>query len=457
MTVIHTWKDLPAAQYSRARALRGAAALVGGALGAALVGCGSEADSGAAQQKPGVATTPVSLQFLTQTLEAFPDVFDTLKKQMPNVTVETSVAGGYPFVEKALALGVAGSPPDFSYANVRFIPALANAGLLHDANSYFKKDKLDLSGVAKPVLEDYTWKGTMPTLPLDMGMGYVRYNKTLIERAGQPDPGKLWQDKKWNWDAFVAMATALSRTPPGEPERTGYVIRTWEGDYLAVVRTFGGEVLNKDRSKYVLEDNAGVAALNAWASLATRYKASPLPDRMPQGGFNAGQLALVASHPGEIVPTRKAIKDASASWRWDVVPHPAPTGKRVVPTLFSNGFHFWKGAKNEATTAEALKRLIGPELTLEWGVRTGRQPARTSLTAEYAKRLDIPTQDPQSYIKLVQELENAVRGLDHSPTYVEWHTILVKEVLLPVGRGEKSAQDAARGAAPQINAVLARK
>jgi hypothetical protein len=117
----------------------------------------------------------------------------------------------------------------------------------------------------------------------------------------------------------------------------------------------------------------------------------------------------------------------------------------------------WKGTRSEATTAEVLKRLIGNELMMEWGVRTGRQPARTSLTAEYARRLEIPQQDPQSYIKLVQELEGAVRGLDHSPTYAEWHAIVVDEVLKPVGKGERSAQDAARGAAPTVNAILARK
>ena len=441
-----------ARRVSRASVLRRAAA-GGGALLLAACGLGGPP---AQEQGPAAATGPVTLQFLTQTLEEFPAVFELLKQKMPQVSVEIAHAAGFAFVEKAKTMGAAGTPPDFSFANVRFIPALTDAGLLHDANSYYKKEKLDLAGVPKGIVDDYTWKGQLTTLPMDIGLGYIRYNKTLIERAGQPDPGQLWQEKRWTWDAFVSLASAMGRSAASEAERVGYVLRTWEGDYLTVVRTHGGELLNRDRTKLALEDNAGVTALTEWAALATRHRAANPPDVNPQGGFNAGQLAMVASHPGEIQPLRKALKDAGAQWRWDVVPHPAPVGKRAVPTLFSNGFSLWKNAGREAVTGEALKRLVGNELMLEWGVRTGRQPARTSLTPEYGKRLEIPAQDPQGYIKLVQELENAVRGLDHSPSYAEWHQVVVDEILKPVGKGERSAQDATRNAAPAINAILAR-
>jgi hypothetical protein len=68
----------------------------------------------------------------------------------------------------------------------------------------------------------------------------------------------------------------------------------------------------------------------------------------------AGLLAMYSSHPGNIRPIQKYVKDNGAQWSWDVVPHPATTGKRPVPVLFTNGLYLWKGIKNEGPATEAL-------------------------------------------------------------------------------------------------------
>jgi ABC-type glycerol-3-phosphate transport system substrate-binding protein len=395
---------------------------------------------------------------LSQVEEAFPHLLQLVNQRFPHVTVELTLAtSGFEFVEKALALGAAATPPDFSYANARFVPAMVEANLLQDVNSIVTRERIDLAGVAKPVLEDLSWKGMLASLPLDIGHAFIQANLALFQGAGRPDPVQLWQDNRWHWDTFVEAAIAMARVPAGEQEYVPYVLRTWEGDYLSIIRSLGGDVLNKDRTRFVLDDSAGVAALTQWAELATRYRVSPLPDREPPGGFNAGRVAMYAGHPGVIKPVRKALGDASATWRWDIVPHPAPAGKQPVPTLFSNGFHLWRGTKHAATTVEVTKLLVSSEMMLEWGGQTGREPARTPLVPEYARRLDIPAQDPRSYVKVSQALADKVRGLPLTPQYVEWHKILVDEVLRPVAAGEKGAQDALHAAGPAINAILTRK
>jgi multiple sugar transport system substrate-binding protein len=354
-------------------------------------------------------------------------------------------------------MGAAGTPPDFTYSVTRNGPAVITAGLTQDMNTVVKREKIDLAGIAKPVLDDFLWEGKMMALPYDPGYAYLQYNKTLFEKAGHPDPGKLWADKKWDWDAFVAAGVALSRTPPGEPERAGFVIRTWEGDYLSIIRTHGGDLLNQQRTKLALDDGPSVAALTKWAELATRQRASAPPNQMPQGGFRGQHLAMVSSHPGEIVANQKFTKESGTQWVWDVVPHPAPAGKKPVPVLFTNGLYLWKGIKNEAAAIDVLKELMSPASMLRYGAVSGRDPARATLIAEHAKNLGIPGQDPKSYVKLHQELTPLVRGLPHTVNYVEWHTVVQSEILTPVGRGEKSPQDAARAAASAVNAILARR
>jgi ABC-type glycerol-3-phosphate transport system substrate-binding protein len=378
-------------------------------------------------------------------------------QQNPTVTFDvTGPPAGQQMVDKALAMGAAGTPPDFSYSVTRNGPTLLQNGLTQDLANLVKREKIDLKDVAKPVLENFDWKGKTLALPYDPGYAFIEYNKSLCEQAGVPDLGTQWTNKRWDWNAFVQAGIALSRTPQGEQQRYGFMLQTWEGDYVSILRTLGGDLLNKDRTKLALDDGASLAALTTWGELVTKQKAAVAPGAGPTNGFNSGQLGMYSSHPGNIRPIQKFVKDNGAQWSWDVVPHAAPPGKRPVPVLFTNGLYLWKGIKNEAPTVEVLKFLMTDDSMLRYGSLTGRDPARTSLITEQMKNLGIPQNDPKSYLKYYQEVTNDVRGLPWTVAYVEWHTIVQNDILMPIARGEKSAQEAVSAAAPQVNAILAR-
>jgi multiple sugar transport system substrate-binding protein len=440
--------------FTRKRLLGIAAA--GGALFAASCGAGGTA-------APSGSKAPVRLQMYNQTgsQQAVTEWTETLavaQQKLPHVTFDVGgPTGSEQFVEKATAMGAAGTPPDLTYSVTRNGPAVFTGGMTHDMNTVVKREKIDLAGVAKNVLDDFNWKGALLALPYDTGFAYIRYNKTLFDKAGVKDPGALWTEKKWDWDAFVAAGTALSRPVMGGPQTAGFSIRTWEGDYLSIVRTWGGDLLNADRTKLALDEGPSVAALEKWAELATRHKASMAPNATPQGGFHGQLLAMISGHPGEIVATQKFTADSGTQWTWDIVPHPLVPGKKRVPVLFTNGLYLWKNTRNEATSVEVLKALMGQEAMLRYGAVSGRDPAKAPLIPDHAKNLGIPQQDPKSYLKMHQELTSEVRGLPHTVNYVEWHTLVQQEILTPVGRGEKSPQDAARAAAPAINAILTRR
>jgi multiple sugar transport system substrate-binding protein len=432
----------------------GAAALALGACGAAGSGDGAPA---------GVARQPVRLQMFNQSgaqqdNDDWSNMLKPFTDQHPTVTFEVGgPPSGTQMVDKALAMGAAGTPPDVSYSVTRNGPTLFEGGLTQDVGPVVRREKLDLKDVAKPVLENFDWKGKMLALPYDPGYAFVEYNRSLFEQAGATDPGRLWADKKWDWNSFVQSGVALSRSPSPDQQRFGFLVQNWEGDYVSILRTLGGDLLNKDRTKLALGDGPSLAALTQWAELVTKQKVSPAFGQGPQGGFNSGALAMYSSHPGNIRPIQKFVKDNGAQWVWDVVPHPAPAGKRPVPVLFTNGLYLWKGIKEEGTAVEALKFLMTDESMLRYGGLTGRDPARTTLIQQHAKNLGIPENDPKSYIKLYQELTGDVRGLPWTVSYVEWHTIVQQQILAPLVRGEASAQEAVSAVAPQVNAILERR
>jgi ABC-type glycerol-3-phosphate transport system substrate-binding protein len=409
-----------------------------------------------------VAAEPVRLQMYNHSgdqasIDQWRQVVAPFTQRHPNVTIEIGGPPGGPntLLDSALKMGAAGTPPDFTYSVTRNGPTLFTSGLTQDVAPVVKRERIDLKDVPKAMIENMEWQGKLMALPYDLGYSYVQYNKLLFDRAGIPDPGTLWRQKKWDWDAFVNSVAAFSRQPFADGGEAGFWIRTVEADYLSIIRSLGGDTLSKDRARFVLGESAGLAALAKWGELATRYRAAP-PDKGPPGDFDGGKLAMMSSNPATITRTQRAAQAGGQPWRWDVVPHPAPAGKKPIPILFTNGLYLWKGTTNESTTVEVLKFMMQDERLLAYGKLTGRDPARTMLQAEHVKNLGIPQNDPKSWLDVYRELTPLVQGIPWTVSYVEWHAVLASEVLTPVGKGEKSPQEAVNAATPKISAILAR-
>lgn len=391
----------------------------------------------------------VQVQMLAQVGEAYPDLLKLVEQQLPMITVDFVQASD--FMNKALAVAAAGTPPDFSQGNARYVPGMVEGKLLQDLGPLVSRGSFDVKDDAKPVLTDLSWKGKLYGLPMDLGFAYIAYNKDLFKQAGQTDPGTLWGGGKWTWDAFVAAAQALTTHPGGGPGVNGFQVNNWEGDYLSFIRSLGGDVLNADRTTFVLDSDAGITALTDWAGLVTKYKVSP-PPADGNAPFEKVQVAMASSNPAYIVPFRKA----QPTMAWDLVPYPTLPGGTTRPVLFSNGYSLWAGAKQQQGAIEVMAALTTPAMMLEWAKRTGRTPTRTSLTDAYAKMLNIPADPPPSYVKVAEFLADKIEGLPLTPNYVDWQKILTTQVLTPVAKGQVSAADAVRNSAPAINALLAK-
>src|SRR5688572_1839551 len=110
---------------------------------------------------------------------------------------------------------------------------------------------------------------------MDVGYAFIQVNKTLFQKSGQSDPITLWHDKKWTWDAFIRAGAALMQVgADGAIAQAGYGLRTWEGDYQTIIRTLGGDILNKERTKFILGEPAGLNALTTWGELVNKQRAA---------------------------------------------------------------------------------------------------------------------------------------------------------------------------------------
>ena len=444
------------ATVTRCALLRGAASSGAAAF---IAACGA----GTATPGAGVTKESVRLHMFNHAgdqaaIDQWRQVVEPFSQKYPNVTFEVGGPPGGPntLLDAVLKMGAAGTIADFTYSVTRNGPTMFTSGLTADLTQIVRRERVDLKDVPKAMIENMEWQGKLMALPYDLGYSYIQYNKSLFDKAGVTDPGALWRQKKWDWDAFTNAIAGLARSMPPESQEAPFWLRNTEADYLSIIRSLGGDTMSKDRTRFILGEPVGLAALAKWGELSTRYRAAP-PDKGPPGDFDGGKLAMISSNPATITRTQRAAKAGGQPWRWDVVPHPAPAGKKPVPILFTNGLYMWKGTKQEATTIEVLKWMMSDERLLSYGKLTGRDPARTTLQPEHVKNLGIPQNDPRNWLDVYKELTPLAQGIPWTIGYVEWHAILAGEVLTPVGKGEKSAPEAVNAAAPKINAILARK
>jgi ABC-type glycerol-3-phosphate transport system substrate-binding protein len=384
-----------------------------------------------------------------------PNEWDALlaySRQAAHATVALDVAGGGDdFTQKGLALAAAGTPPHVSWCSTRFGIPFFYAGLLADVQEHVRRARLDVKDIPRPVYEETLIKGRLAQLTSDVGYAMLAYNKSALAAAGRPDPWQLYQSKQWTWDRFVSEAQALAQTAGGAASGAyGVVVSTWDGEFFTVVRSNGADVLDKDQRKLTLDHPAALEALEAWAALVQRHQVAP-PVGAAGQTFASGKVPLEFFAQARIGRTRTSA--AQAGYQWDVVATPAQ--KALVPTMFTNGLQLWKG-KDEREAFDFVAYSMSPEVLLERGKATGRVPSRLSLLEPFARTLDVPAQDPKSFVRLYPELARAGRGLPSTANFTVWRDIVQKEVLDPILSGKSGVREAVQRATPLVNAELAK-
>jgi ABC-type glycerol-3-phosphate transport system substrate-binding protein len=428
---------------------RHALSVAAGIVPLAIAACGSGQASA-----PAATRQPITLRFMTQGANP-PNEWDPLlaySRQAPHATVALDVAGGGDdFTRKGLSLAAAGTPPHISWCSTRFGIPFFYANLLADIQEHVKRAKLDVQDIAKPVYEETLIKGKLAQLTSDVGYAMLAYNKSALAAAGRPDPWQLHQGKQWTWDRFVAEAQAAAQAGGGAAnESYGVVVSTWDGEFFTVVRSNGGDVLDRDQRRLTLDQPAALEALESWAALIQRHQVAP-PVGAAGQTFASGKVPMEFFAQARIGRTRTAA--AQAGYAWDVVAPPAP--KSVVPTMFTNGLQLWKG-KDEREAFDFIAYTMTAEVLLERGKLTGRVPSRLSLLEPFARTIDIPAQDPKSFVKLYPELSKSGRGLPSTANFTIWRDIVQKEILEPILSGKSGAREAVQRATPLVNAELAK-
>ncbi|WP_274364128.1 ABC transporter substrate-binding protein [Paenibacillus thermotolerans] len=351
------------------------------------------------------------------------------------------------YVGKMNTVLAGGNAPDVFYVPDGDFGRWVSTGVLMNIQSYVDASSIDLNDIWESALGRYKYdgknlgRGDLYALPKDIGPTVLYYNKKLFDEAKVPYPSP---DTPMTWDELLGLAAKLTKDDNGDgkPEQYGMGPIWWEG----FVWGNGGEVLNADRTEFVLNSKEGTDALQFAADIRNKHRVAPdsrALQAMNDGQmFETGKLAMIIQGRWMVPAYRKLDFD------WDVAPLPT---KQWAGWSGSVGFGIYAKSKNPEAAHRLVEYLAGPEgqklqSELGFAIPNFKSMANTDVFLQ-------PGQKPEHAEVFIKAAEAERPG---PWTYVpnnKWWDVL-NQNLGQLWDGKKSAQDLMNELKPEIDKAL---
>lgn len=191
----------------------------------------------------------------------------------PGYTAKIELMPINKYTENVATAAMGGNPPDVVTLDILFIPTLASCNLLMPLDDFMGKNGLTSDLYTKSVYDAGVIGGKTYAIPYRICPASLFYNKTMFDAAGVPYP-----KDDIDFDEFLEIAKKL--TVPGK--QYGYGIAAAKSDPANVMSSFspvlfgmGGDILNEDMTKAVLDTPEAIAAIKWWTELYTKHKVVP--------------------------------------------------------------------------------------------------------------------------------------------------------------------------------------
>jgi ABC-type glycerol-3-phosphate transport system substrate-binding protein len=177
-------------------------------------------------------------------------------------------------------------------------------GIFRPLDPFVQAERFDVGQYYPYCITEATYEGKLMALPHISEPGQVGLvmNLNLFEKAGVKPLD--WNSK---WEDLVNAAQKITKD-----NVFGYANNTDYFNWVTRVRSWGGDYLNAEGTKCVLDDQKALAAFQMQHDLVYKYKASPSPSAV-QGSldkmFQGGSLAMWACWPINASSWSTSIKD----------------------------------------------------------------------------------------------------------------------------------------------------
>ena len=293
----------------------------------------------------------------------------------PDIRVE-SLQGVTDFVTKMEAAAISGTAPDVAIVRHTYIGPFAAKNVLTPLTS----DELNQVGIKQEDFDPNVWKftqyeGQQYTVPLDIHLHAMLYNKKLLGDAGFAKPPATldeWLDvvkKTTKGDVLGYNTFAIGG---GAQE-----FMTWY--WYGIVRQFGVDMLTPDASKAAFNTPEAVAAVTWMHDMQQTGN----PKSVPAGDLQrTGKVASWADGPWISTLYFDKAK-AEAADDIDVAPLPQHDPSKPATWAQSHQFALPRQKNADPARREATLRFVKwmGEHSVDWA-KAGQVPARNSAREE---------------------------------------------------------------------------
>jgi multiple sugar transport system substrate-binding protein len=388
-------------------------------------------------------------------LELWTEVVRRFEAANPDIRVKAEYISGTvtnDFNQKLSLTLISNTAADVFWLDDEQAPSYNIRGYLEDLNPYIARDRaeLRLDEFLPTTLEAYNYRGKQGGMPWCATSILLFYNKELFDREGIAYP-----NEDWTWDDFRLAARRLTKDNDGDGRLDQFGCNITFGfiQVEPVLWSYGGDVLNENRSAFALDTPEALAALNFIYDMRQKDHsvawAGEVGDIAEEAQFLTGRVAMVLG--GSYLTFILGSVKGGMDWGVAFVPK-GPTGERftrvtceglsinanIPPERKEAGWRFIK-----FVLSEDIQALIG---------RMGRNmPVRRSDVLRYYVNPDTPYEE-----------EKALEAMEHgrltpiTPRYVELRTAMNREFdKLKIGR--TTVEAAVQAMKPEVDDILRRE
>ncbi len=352
------------------------------------------------------------------------------------------------YFQKIHALLAANLAPDVMFLNNIQFPVYASNQAFLDLSPYLQSSTMVQAQDFYPqTLEGFQWQGQIQGVPRDASNLVFFYNKDLFDQAGLPYP-----TADWTWEQFLETAKKLTRDENGDGTPEQFGVSAHHKNYFLFwfpyVWSTGGDIFDAERKHFTLDSPEAVRGLQRFADL--RHQHHVAPTRAQAGSLTMSQLfmqrklAMVLNGRWAVPLYRKELDFA-----WDIVPYPRAEAGSVVDADASG----WVISKQTHQPEKAWKlvEFLASRRAAEAFTEPGLIiPARKDVAqSEVFLR---PTEAPAHAQYFLDALETG----KPIPAVPYWNAVLEKvdKALEPVWDGTRSAEEAVKGLAEDVDPLL---
>jgi multiple sugar transport system substrate-binding protein len=376
-------------------------------------------------------------------VERWQPLFDVYSQLDPGTEIEYLQVPGGQEAQRIIVLSAGGVPPDLALwmLGSQYVE-LAHNNLLADITD--QVDRNMLSQLYEGSVELAIYQDRLYGLPIVNGTMAVLYNVTQFSESGLgPIP------LEYSWDDFLTYARRTTRTRAGEetPYIWGFTFYTYLRDYMNFVWTNGGDLFNKDRTRFVMNSPDATEALQFLADMALVHNVSPrsYSDKAAWTHWYEGSAAMYPVGSWGIGSSRTRCE-----FDWDIATFPTRKSFTIVNDPFMAAVT--SGSKNIAESVQLLKWLVFDENAQAFMSATGLGiPARKSV----ARRTFDDPRTPQNEGIFLHMLNSGLPRI--MPYTANWTSVqnAIHSAMADVFAGNIGAVQAMNQVAPVIDSLLA--